>query len=190
MGRTSIPKWKLSTPLANHYPTIMWWELITILLQYTYINRTKKTMRPEHTEWVISRQGTWDMWPNPTKPGTSRKTCFSVNSHKRLLVQNHFQIFKFAFSCLLSEEQYILSNAWKNVFKWDFFQTINDGLSLLIPIHSCSKWETNWPISKKCSEAKIRRCHLQNQPYLEKCVCYKHDLGVILKLRLKWFTWY
>ena len=52
-------------------------------------------------------------------------------------------------------------------------------LSLLIPIHSCSKWKTNWPISKKCSEAKIRRCHLQKQPYLEKCLCYKHDHGVI-----------
>ena len=62
-----------------------------------------------------------------------------------------------------------------------FFQTINDGLSLLIPIHSCSKWKTNWPISEKCSKAKIIcRCHLQNQPYLEKCLCYKHDLGVIL----------
>ena len=47
-----------------------------------------------------------------------------------------------------------------------FFQTINDGLSLLIPIHFGSKWKTNWPISKKCSEAKIRRCHLQNQPYI------------------------
>ena len=69
-----------------------------------------------------------------------------------------------------------------------FFQTINDGLSMLIPIHSCSKWKTKWPISKKCSEAKILRCHLQNQPYLEKCLCYKHDLGVILKLSLKWFT--
>ena len=68
-----------------------------------------------------------------------------------------------------------------------FFQTINDGLSLLIPIHfcSCSKWKTNW---KKCSEAKIHRCHLQNQLYLEKCLCYKHDLGVILKFSLKWFT--
>ena len=71
-----------------------------------------------------------------------------------------------------------------------FLQTINDELSLLIPIHSCSKWKTNWPISKKCSEAEIRRCHLQNQPYLEICLCYKHDLGVILKLSLKWFTWY
>ena len=69
-----------------------------------------------------------------------------------------------------------------------FFQTINGGLSLLIPIHSCSKWKTNWPISKKCSEAKTRRCYLQNQPYLEKCLCYKHDLGVIVKLSLKWFT--
>ena len=55
---------------------------------------------------------------------------------------------------LLSGEQCILSNAWKNLFKWDFFQTINDGLSMLIPIHSCSKSKTNWPISKKCSEAK------------------------------------
>ena len=66
-----------------------------------------------------------------------------------------------------------------------FFQTINDGLSQLIPIHSCSKWKTNWPISKKCSEAKICRWHIQNQPYLEKCLCYKHDLGVILKLRFE-----
>ena len=110
-----------------------------------------------------------NMWPNPTKPGTSRKTCFWVNSHKRWLAQNYFQIFKFVFSCLLIGEQCILSNTWKNLFKWDFFQTINDGLSLLIPIHSCSKWRTNWPISK-CSEAKICRCHLQNQPYLEKCL--------------------
>ena len=39
-----------------------------------------------------------------------------------------------------------------------FFQTINGGLSLLIPIHPCSEWKTNWPISKKCSEAKMRRC--------------------------------
>ena len=123
------------------------------------------------------------------KPGTSHKTCFWVNSHKRWLAQNYFQIFKFVFSCLLSGEQCILSNAWKNLFKWDFFQSINDGLSLLIPIHSCSKWKTNWPISKKCSKAKIHRRHLQNQPYLEKCLCYKHDLGVILKLSLKWFTW-
>ena len=104
--------------------------------------------------------------------GISRKTCFWVNSHKRWLAQNYFQIFKFVFSCLLSGKQCILSNAWKNLFKWDCFQTINDGLSLLIPIHSCSKWKTNWPISKKCSEIKIRRCHLQNQPYLEKCLCY------------------
>ena len=58
------------------------------------------------------------MWPNPT---TSRKTCFWVNNHKRWLAQNYFQIFKFVFSCLLSEEQHILSNAWKNLFKWDFF---------------------------------------------------------------------
>ena len=42
------------------------------------------------------------MWPNPTKPGTSRKTCFWVNSHKRWLAQNYFQFFKFVFSCLLS----------------------------------------------------------------------------------------
>ena len=69
-----------------------------------------------------------------------------------------------------------------------FFQTINDGLSLLIPIYSCSKWKTYWPISKKCSEAKIRSCHLQNQSCLEKCLCYKHDLGVILKFSYKWFT--
>ena len=69
-----------------------------------------------------------------------------------------------------------------------FFQTINDGLSLLIPIHSCGKWKTNRPISKKCSEAKIHRCHFQNQPYLENCLCYKHDLGANLKLSLKWFT--
>ena len=89
------------------------------------------------------------MWPNPTKPVTSRKTCYWVHIRKRWLAQNYFQIFKFVFSCLLSGEQCILSNAWKNPFKWDFFQTINDGLSLLIPIHSCSKWKTNWPISKK-----------------------------------------
>ena len=127
--------------------------------------------------------------PNPTKPGTSGKTCFWVNSHKRWLAQNYFQIFKCIFM-LIKWEQCILSNAWKNLFKWDFFQTINDGLSLLIPIHCCSKWKTNWPISKKCSEAKIRRCHLQNQPYLEKCLCYKHDLSAILKLSLKWLTWY
>ena len=76
------------------------------------------------------------IWPNPTKPGTSHKTCFWVNSRKRWLAQNYFQIFKFVFSCLLSGEQCILSNAWKNLFKWDFFQTIIDGLSLLIPIHS------------------------------------------------------
>ena len=81
------------------------------------------------------------MWPNPTKPGTSRKTCFWVNSHKRWLAHNYFQIFKFVFSCLLSGKQCILSNAWENLFKWDFFQTINDGLindglSLLIPIHT------------------------------------------------------
>ena len=65
-----------------------------------------------------------------------------------------------------------------------FFQTINDGLSLLIPIHSCSKWKINSPISKKCtgSETKMRRCQLQNQPYLEICLRYKHDLGIILKL--------
>ena len=125
------------------------------------------------------------MWPNPTKPGTSRKTCFWVNSHKRWLAQNNFQIFKFVFSCSLCGKQCILSNAWKNVFKWDFIQTINDGLSLLIPIHSCSKWKTNWPISKKCSETKIQRCHLQNQPYVEKCLCYKHDLVVILMLSLR-----
>ena len=44
----------------------------------------------------------------------------------------------------------------KESIQMRFFQTINDGLhvSLLIPIHSCSKWKTNWPISKKCSEAK------------------------------------
>ena len=114
---------------------------------------------------------------HPPKPGTSCKTCFWVNSHKMWLAQNYFQIFKLVFSCLLSGEQCILSNAWKNLFKWDFFfQTINDGLSLLIPIYSCSKWKTNWPISKKCSEAKICRCHIQNQPYLEKYLCYKHDL--------------
>ena len=76
----------------------------------------------------------------------------------------------------------------KESIQMGFFQTINDGLSLLIPIHSCGKWKTNWPISKKCSEAEIRRCHLQNQPYVEKCLCYKHDLGVISKLSLKWFT--
>ena len=88
-----------------------------------------------------------EMWPNPTKPGTSLKTCFWVNSHKKCLAQNYFQIFKFVFSYLLSGEQCILSNAWKNLFKWEFFQTINDGLSLLIPIHSCSKWKTKWSIS-------------------------------------------
>ena len=32
-------------------------------------------------------------WLNPTKPGTSCKTCFWVNSHKRWLAQNYFQIF-------------------------------------------------------------------------------------------------
>ena len=42
------------------------------------------------------------MWPNPTKPGTSGKTCVWVYGHKRWLVQNYFQIFTFAFSCLLS----------------------------------------------------------------------------------------
>ena len=130
------------------------------------------------------------LWPNPTKPGTSCKTCFWVNSHKRWLALNYFQIFKFVFSCLSSGEQCVLSNAWKNLFKWDFFQAITDGLSLIIPIHSCSKWKTNWPISKKCSEAKVHRCHLQNQPYLEKYLCCKHDLGITLKLSLKWFTWY
>ena len=31
------------------------------------------------------------MWPNPTKPGTSWKTCFWVNNHKRWLAQNYFQ---------------------------------------------------------------------------------------------------
>ena len=141
--------------------------------------------------WLLSvEKHLTHIWPNPTKPGTSRKTCFWVNSHKRWLAQNYFQIFKFVFLCLSSWEQCVLSNAWKNLFKWDIFQTTNDGLSLLIPIHSCSKWKTNWPISKKCSEAKVRRWHLQNQPYLEKCLCYKHDLGGILKLSLKWFTWY
>ena len=39
-------------------------------------------------------------------------------------------------------------------FQNHLFKTINDGLSLLIPIHSCSKWKTNKLISKKCSEAK------------------------------------
>ena len=78
----------------------------------------------------------------------------------------------------------------KESIQMRFFQIINDGLSLLIPIHSCSKWKTNWPISKKCSKVKIRRCHLQNQPYLKKFLCYKHNLGVILKLSLKWCTWY
>ena len=73
----------------------------------------------------------------------------------------------------------------KEAIQMIFFQTINDELSMLIPIHSCSKWKTNWPIYKKRSEAKIRRCHLQNQPYLEKCLCCKHDLGIILKLSLK-----
>ena len=124
------------------------------------------------------------------KTRNKSQTCFWVNSHKRWLAQNYFQIFKFVFSCLLSGEQRILSNAWKNLFKWDIFKTINDGLSLLIPIHSCSTWKTNWPISKKYSEAKICRCHLQNEPYLQKCLCYKHDLGVILKFSLKLFTWY
>ena len=61
------------------------------------------------------------MWPNPTKPRTSRKTCFWVNSHKRWLAQKYFPIFKFVFSCLLSGGQCILSNTWKNLFKWDFF---------------------------------------------------------------------
>ena len=120
--------------------------------------------------------------------------CPPPPRYKRWLAQNYFQIFKFVFSCLLSGEQSILSNDLKESIQMIFFQTINDELNLLIPIHSCSKWKTNWLISKKCSEAKIHRCHrgchLQNQPYLEKCVCYKHDLGVILKLTLKWFTWY
>ena len=31
---------------------------------------------------------------------------------------------------------------------------------------------------------------LTKSAILEKCLCYKHDLGVILKLSLKWFTWY
>ena len=84
--------------------------------------------------WDISTSQ--NMWPNPIKPGTSRKTCFWVNSHNRWLAPNYFQIFKFVFSCLLSGEQCILSNAWRNLFKWDFFQTINDGLSLSIPILS------------------------------------------------------
>ena len=35
-----------------------------------------------------------------------------------------------------------------------FFQTINDGLSLLIPIHSCSKWKTNWSISRSVVKQK------------------------------------
>ena len=52
----------------------------------------------------------------------------------------------------------------KESIQMRFFETIYDGLSLLIPIHSCSKWKTNWPISKKCSEAKIHRCHLQKKP--------------------------
>ena len=47
-----------------------------------------------------------NMWPNPTKPRTSRKTCFWVNSHERWLAQNYFQIFKLVFSCLLSGEQW------------------------------------------------------------------------------------
>ena len=128
-----------------------------------------------------------NLWPNPTKPGTSRKTRFWVKSHKRCLAQNYFQICIFMlikwgtmypFKCRKESIQMRLfsNNAW-----W---------ISLLIPIHSCSKWKTNWPISKKCSEAKICRCNLQNQSYLEKYVCYKHDLGVILKLSLKWFTWF
>ena len=103
------------------------------------------------------------MWPNRTKPGTSRKTCFWVNSHKRWLAQNYFQIFKFVFSCLLSGNNVSFQMSWKNLLKWDVFQTINYGLSLLTPIHSCTKWKTNWPIiviSKKCSEAKICKCHL------------------------------
>ena len=97
---------------------------------------------------------------NPTKPGTSCKTCF----WKRGLAQNYFQIFKFVFSCLLSGEQGtmypILSNAWKNLFKWDFFSNNKWWIKSVNPyIHSCSKWKTNWSISKKCSEAKIHRCH-------------------------------
>ena len=55
------------------------------------------------------------------KTGTSHKTCFWGNSHKRWLAQNYFKIFKLVFSCLLSGEQCILSNVWKNLFKWDFF---------------------------------------------------------------------
>ena len=140
------------------------------------------------TVYWLQEVQVWDkyLWPNPTKPGTSRKTCFWVNSHKRWLVQNYFQICIFMlikwgtmypFKCLKESNQtrFFSNNKW-----W----------IMLIPIHSCSKWKTKWPISKKCSEAKICRCHLQNQPYLEKCLCYKHDLGIILKLSLKWFTWY
>ena len=41
------------------------------------------------------------MWPNPTKPGTSRKTCFWVNSHKKWLAQNYFQIFKICIFMLI-----------------------------------------------------------------------------------------
>ena len=133
-----------------------------------------------------------NMWPNPTKPGTSHKTCFWVDSHERWLAQNYFQIFKFVFSCLWKWGTMYPFKCLKESIqmRFFFFQTINDGLSQLIPIHSCSKWKTNWPISKKCNEAKICRWHIQNQPYLDKCLCDKHDLGVILKLSLKWFTWY
>ena len=66
-----------------------------------------------------------------------------------------------------------------------FFQT-NDGLSLLIPIHSCSKCKTNWPISNKCSEyvdATYKISHILSNVYAT-----THDLGVILNLSLKWFT--
>ena len=101
-----------------------------------------------HYHYRVIHRTITNMWANPTKSRTNCKTCFWVNSHNRWLAQNYFQIFKFVFSCLLSGEQCILSNVWKNLFKWDFFQTINDGLSLLIRIHSCSKWKTNWPISK------------------------------------------
>ena len=114
------------------------------------------------------------MWPNRTKPGTSRKTCFWVNSHKRWLAQNYFQIFKYVFSCLLSGERCIISNAWKNLFKWNIFSTINDGLSLLIPIHSCSKFLRS-VVKQKYVDATYKISHILRSVYATNMILVTND---------------
>ena len=133
------------------------------------------------------------MWPNPTKPGTSRKICYGVDSHVvggKVAGPKLFSNFQICIFMLIKWGTMYPFKCLKESIQMRSFFKINDGLSLVIPIHSCSKSKTNWSISKKCSGAKVHRCHLQNQPYLEKCLCYKHDLGVILKLSLNWFISY